>query len=91
MAKHGIQTFYKLLFGSFRFVPERLPIFYGSVPLHFTARFDGDRFVFSLPLNLAEKMHAGGLFADLCYSDIETGTGDTYKSPTSIILRERYS
>jgi len=90
MSKRVIQKFYKLVFGSFRSTPHQLPIFFEGIPLHFPAKFDGDRYIFSLPLNLAEKMVAGELIADFCYSEVKNRPNETSNSPTFILLSERY-
>ena len=86
-----LTTFYKLIYGQFRSRPRsELGIFYEGIPLYFKARLAGDRYVFHLPLNLAEKLLGGNLVADFGYSDLTGGQDTISKSPTSILVSERY-
>ena len=89
------QTFYKLVFGTFKApLQKQLRIYFNGIPLHVPARFEIDRYVFPLPLNLAEKLLAGELIADFSFAELSETLdlhGKSSESPTSIILSERYA
>ena len=84
--------FYKLLIARPPLrLPERLYLYYNGLPLSRQAIYFGDRYVFPLPTQLAEKMRAGGLHADICYTDPPIASiSKRMKDPTCIKLSDRY-
>jgi|RhiMethySRZTD1v2_1073278.scaffolds.fasta_scaffold222430_2 hypothetical protein len=91
MQKRKRTTFYKLIYGQFNSKPSReLGIFYEAYLSLFQGAACGARYAFHLPLNLAEKLLGGNLIADFGYSDVSDSFDTISKSPTSILLSERY-
>jgi hypothetical protein len=84
--------FFKLYFAAGRSTPpNQLYIFYGKRPLYRPAVFERDRYRFGLPQGLAEKMMAGDLIADFCYSELPvlSACAKPKEVPCSIILSNR--
>jgi hypothetical protein len=65
---------------------ESIDIFYGDKPVNTKAIFDGDRYTFSLPPELDEKMITGDLEADFLF-DNNKGRSTV---PVSLVLTDRY-
>lgn len=68
-------------------------VFYKGRPLYCPATFEKDRYYFTLPKNLEEKMIAGELFADFAYADLPQCFligGKRLRYPSSITLSDRY-
>jgi len=83
----------KIIFGNFKGVPRpEIYVYYRGLPLSRPATFEGDRYAFRLPVNLEEKLLAGGLIADFCYSEFPLNEKESKRaeSPVSIVLSERY-
>jgi hypothetical protein len=94
MAPKPLKTnFFKLYFAAAQFTPKgQIYVYYNSRPLYSPAVFDEDRYYFSLPKNLEEKLIAGELIADFSYTELPfaMGTSKHMKTPCSIILSDRY-
>lgn len=70
--------------------PEaRINVYYRNLPLFAFATFEQDRYSFQLPLNLRDKMMTGDLYADLCYTNEESGSRRN-ATPVSLVLSDRY-
>jgi len=90
----GRKYYYKVYFGSLKLPTNtQIYVYYRGIPLYSPATFFGDRYVFSLPVNLEHKMLAGQLIADFSYDVIPNWRRAREKpggAPTSILLSDRY-
>jgi hypothetical protein len=69
---------------------KAIDIFYYDNAIKGKAVFKGDRYAFSLPPDLDQKMVTGSLEADLRYRGVES-SGQTPLLPELLVLTDRYS